>query len=56
MPVLLTGRVELVWDSRHNCYDAAATPETGRETLRDHYVRVLREGMVGHELREHRLF
>lgn len=46
----------LVWDSQRNCYDAEATPQTGRDTLRDHYARVLREGISGHELREHRLF
>lgn len=46
----------LAWDSRRNRYDADATPETGTDTLRDHYARVLREGLIGHELREHRLF
>jgi len=46
----------LVWDSQHGRYDAEATPETGGDTLRDHYAHVLRDGITGHELREHRLF
>ena len=46
----------LLWDSEHRRYDAAATPVTGRETLRDHYTRVLRDGLEGHELGDHKLF
>ncbi|MBJ3763607.1 NAD(P)H-binding protein [Maribius pontilimi] len=32
----------LVWDGTR--YDADATPETGSDTLRDHYARLIREG------------
>ncbi len=31
----------LVWDSTRGCYDADATPETGRDTLVDHYRMML---------------
>lgn len=37
-------------------YDAAATPAYGRDTLRDFYVRVLRDGLRGQELGAHALF
>jgi divinyl chlorophyllide a 8-vinyl-reductase len=46
----------LLWDDRRARYDADATPETGSETLRDHYARVLEEGLAGHELGDHKLF
>ncbi len=46
----------LVWDERRACYDADATPETGSDTLRDHYARVLEDGLAGQELGDHKLF
>lgn len=46
----------LLWDEARGCYDADATPSYGTETLRDFYTRVLREGMAGQELGEHKLF
>lgn len=44
----------LLWDGER--YDADATPSFGRETLRDFYARVVREGLAGQELGEHKLF
>ena len=32
----------LVWDAAAGRYDAAATPSAGRETLFDHYGRLMR--------------
>jgi divinyl chlorophyllide a 8-vinyl-reductase len=32
----------LVWDAERGCYDAAATPSTGQDTLQDHCARLLR--------------
>lgn len=46
----------LVWDEKSGHYDADRTPETGRDTLRDHYARVLEHGLAGHELGDHKLF
>lgn len=46
----------LAWDAENDRYDAAATPTTGRETLRDHYARMLREGAAGQELGDHKVF
>ncbi|MEM9058732.1 MAG: NAD(P)H-binding protein [Pseudomonadota bacterium] len=46
----------LVWDADRGCYDAEATPSTGTTTLRDHYARMLRDGLAGQELGEHKLF
>ncbi len=46
----------LLWDEARGCYDADATPSYGTETLRDFYARVLREGLAGQELGEHKLF
>ncbi len=46
----------LVWDERHGRYDADATPSTGGQSLRNHYVRILRDGMAGQELGDHKLF
>lgn len=31
----------LVWDDARQCYDADATPETGSDTLRAHYAKVI---------------
>ena len=46
----------LVWDQEKGRYDAAATPGTGAITLRDHYKRMLTEGMAGQEAGDHKLF
>lgn len=46
----------LLWNAQEQRYDAEATPGTGRTTLRDHYRRVLREGIAGHEAGDHKLF
>jgi divinyl chlorophyllide a 8-vinyl-reductase len=46
----------LLWNSRTQSYDAAATPEYGDESLRDFYRRVLDEGLAGQELGEHAVF
>ncbi len=35
----------LVWDAERKRYDADATPETGTETLRDYYARVLADDL-----------
>jgi len=45
----------LVWDADAKRYDAAATPETGRDTLFDHYARTIASG-ADSGLREHALF
>jgi divinyl chlorophyllide a 8-vinyl-reductase len=45
----------LVWDAAAQRYDAAATPQTGRETLRDHYARLVR-GDVRHDLDAHAVY
>ncbi len=46
----------LVWDPENEDYNAAATPETGSDTLRCHYQRMLTDGGKGQELGEHKLF
>jgi divinyl chlorophyllide a 8-vinyl-reductase len=46
----------LVWDQQRGRYDADATPSSGTQTLRDHYVRILRDGKGGQELGDHKLF
>lgn len=46
----------LVWDEQRGCYDADATPSTGNISLRDHYERVLREGMAGQKATDQKLF
>lgn len=46
----------LLWDEGLGRYVAEATPETGHDTLRDHYARVLRDGLDGQELGDHKLF
>jgi divinyl chlorophyllide a 8-vinyl-reductase len=45
----------LVWDAEHGCYDAAATPSTGQDTLQDHCARLLR-GDVTVDRGEHAVF
>ncbi len=46
----------LVLDPSTGKYDADMTPSYGRETLRDFYERVLKEGMAGQELGDHAMF
>ncbi len=46
----------LVWNADQGRYDAEATPSFGEITLRDHYERVLREGLAGQELGDHAMF
>ena len=46
----------LVYDAERQCYDAAATPSTGQDTLRAFYARVLRDGLAGQELGDQALF
>ncbi len=45
----------LVWDPASGRYNAAATPGTGSDTLRDHYARMLR-GEAGVERGDHAVF
>lgn len=45
----------LVWDAQAGRYDADATPETGTETLFDHYARILR-GEVVDDRGDHAVF
>lgn len=45
----------LVWDPVTRRYDAAATPSTGRDTLADHYAKLLR-GDVADDRGEHAVF
>jgi divinyl chlorophyllide a 8-vinyl-reductase len=45
----------LVWDEARQRYDADATPEFGRDTLRSHYAALL-AGQATHERREHAVF
>jgi divinyl chlorophyllide a 8-vinyl-reductase len=45
----------LVWDADAGRYDAGATPSTGRDTLRDHYARMIR-GEVGDDRGDHAVF
>ena len=45
----------LVWDPVVRRYDAAATPSTGRDTLADHYAKLLR-GEVADDRGEHAVF
>jgi divinyl chlorophyllide a 8-vinyl-reductase len=45
----------LVWDAARGRYDADATPEFGRETLRDHYAKLLR-GEIADDRGEHAIF
>jgi len=46
----------LLRDPETGHYDAGATPSFGEVTLRDHYARILREGMAGQELGDHAVF
>jgi divinyl chlorophyllide a 8-vinyl-reductase len=46
----------LVLNPKTGEYDAAATPSYGADTLRDFYERVLRDGLTGQELGDHKLF
>ncbi|MEM1089033.1 MAG: NAD(P)H-binding protein [Pseudomonadota bacterium] len=46
----------LLWDEDRARYDESATPSTGKITLRDHYERVLTEGMAGQEAGDQKLF
>ncbi|MEO0575659.1 MAG: NAD(P)H-binding protein [Pseudomonadota bacterium] len=46
----------LLWNPVRERYDADATPAFGTMTLREHYQNVLRDGVVGHEAGEHKLF
>lgn len=45
----------LVWNNEAAGYDADATPEFGRDTLRDHYAQLLR-GDAAHDLGAHGVF
>ena len=45
-----------MWDEAAGRYDASATPAYGQDTLRDHYARILREGLAGQELGDHAMF
>jgi divinyl chlorophyllide a 8-vinyl-reductase len=45
----------LVWNAEAGRYDAAATPSTGRDTLREHYARMIR-GEVSDDRGEHAVF
>jgi divinyl chlorophyllide a 8-vinyl-reductase len=45
----------LVWDAQAGRYDAAATPATGRDTLFDHYARLV-SGEVADERGDHAVF
>lgn len=46
----------LLLNPETGAYDAAATPSWGSDTLEDFYRRVLREGLAGQELGQHKLF
>jgi divinyl chlorophyllide a 8-vinyl-reductase len=46
----------LVLDPTTGRYDERATPSYGRDTLRDFYVRVLRDGLAGQELGDQAVF
>jgi divinyl chlorophyllide a 8-vinyl-reductase len=46
----------LVWNPDAGAYEAAATPEFGTETLRDHYRRLVAGGGGDQALGEHQLF
>jgi divinyl chlorophyllide a 8-vinyl-reductase len=45
----------LLWDERRGRYDVDATPRYGRDTLREHYARMLR-GEVADDRGEHAVF
>jgi divinyl chlorophyllide a 8-vinyl-reductase len=46
----------LVFDGSTGRYDQSATPSYGRETLREFYIRVLRDGLAGQELGDQAVF
>lgn len=46
----------LLWDAEQGRYDAEATPATGSITLRDHYRRIVRDGLAGQELKDQKIF
>jgi divinyl chlorophyllide a 8-vinyl-reductase len=46
----------LVLDPHSGRYDAEATPSYGRDTLREFYARVLRDGLAGQELGDQAVF
>jgi len=46
----------LLWDETSASYREDATPETGTDTLRDFYARILEEGLHGQELGAQKLF
>jgi divinyl chlorophyllide a 8-vinyl-reductase len=46
----------LVRDPATGCYDAAATPETGRDTLFDHYRAILSGEAPPDERGDHAVF
>ena len=46
----------LLWDESSASYSAEATPETGTDTLRQFYIRILEQGLEGQELGAQRLF
>lgn len=45
----------LVWDPDQQRYDAEATPETGHDTIQDHYAALL-DGCTRHDLGQHAVF
>ena len=46
----------LVLDPETGRYSAEKTPSYGQDTLRDFYLRVIREGLAGQELGDHAMF
>ncbi|MFK7955591.1 MAG: NAD(P)H-binding protein [Lysobacterales bacterium] len=46
----------LKWDENRECYDAKATPETGTDTLKAHFERLVHNGMAGQEAGQQKLF
>lgn len=46
----------LLLDRESGRYDGAGTPSFGRDTLREFYARVLRDGLAGQELGDHAVF
>ena len=45
----------LVWNSETACYDAAATPSTGSDTLAEHYLQII-NGQTTQQRGEHSVF
>ncbi|GJP57234.1 hypothetical protein CLOM_g16262 [Closterium sp. NIES-68] len=46
----------LVWDEQRQRYDADATPSYGKDTLREFFEKVVRDGMEGQELGDQAVF